>query len=1378
MDLLQPFLPIDRCHALAAGRELPDQAVGAALFADVSGFTALSGALAAEQGGKRGAEELLSRLNQLYDPLISIIHEHAGAVVGFAGDSITCWFDSVPAGLSGYPAPGLRAVTAAVRMQAAMGAFRPALTPGDGKVALGIKVAVAAGAARRLVVGDSAHSLLDALAGATLDRMAAAEQVAATGEIVVDDAVHELLETSLVAGVPRPLGANHGSGYPVLATAASAPPSPWPALASPLSEEVARRWVLPAVAERVVAGGRFLGELRQAVPLFVGLEGIDWDADPQAAARLDAWVRWAQATIAGMGGAVIQLTIGDKGTNLYAAFGAPVAHEDAADRAAAAALALQAPPASLEFLPQIRIGISQGPVWTGACGSVERRCYGVMGEPVNLAARLMTRTPAGTILVDQRIARSAGRHLFSALSPVAIKGRPDPVLVATLIGRGAPIDGEGRTVAPLVGRETELAKLEPLLAAAVQGGRRGLVLEGAAGIGKSRLSTELAARAVRSGLRVLRGAGDPVERNRAYHAWQPVFGTLFGVERAKAGDQRMRDAVLQRLHGLGPAFERQAPLLKAVLPLDIEDTQLTAQMDAEVRAANTLELLAGLVEPLACGPALLLLEDAHWFDSASWALLAAVRRRAAPLLIVVVSRPLDELGAGGPLPPALEELRGDPDTLSLRLEPLPAASAVSLACRQLGVEALPPRIATLIDQRAEGNPLYLEELVHALLEAGVIRVEDRRCLLDESAGDPAALLPDTLEGLVTSRLDRLAPVSQRAAKVASVIGRSFPVRLLEAVYPVAEERSAIPAALEELTRLDIARPAPEQEPSYTFKHAITHDAVYSTLLFAQRQELHRTVAEWYEGQGTDLAPLYPVLAHHWERAEAAVEAVHYGELAGEQALQSFANREAASFFTKVLARLDQIPAEPAPARSLRRARALRRLGAATYSLGDTAAASARLEEVLATLGKPWPQTRPRLVGLLCGGILRQTAHRLLPRNSMPSAQEAAERTEMAAALGTLIRTYFPTGNLLGAVTANFEALNQAERAGGSPAVADQLATAYTNVGAALDNAFGLHRIAARYYERARAVAIAAGNLHAIANLDKVRGMIFMMTRRLGQAIEPFERSTALHAELGDMRGWEEVCFSNAARALAGGDLHGALSLMEDVVASGRRRDSAQSCVLGLAQLALVFLRLGRLKEAEQAASESRAIRSRERYPAERIYAAGVLAWARALQGAGHDVLPLLEEVSLLAAEVGMSGIAAEGYVATGESAVLLLDAPSVGAIASRNRLLQLGAQAQRPLARTGRYMAALYTPAAERLAGDFAAARGQLRVALRRWRRSLALASADGQRWDEAEASLALSRFHPSSTERARHAARARDLYTSMGATERLGRLDSLVRTP
>ena len=1377
MQTLQPFLPIDRCHALVTGVPLPDRCRGAALFADVSGFTALTGVLAAELGGKRGAEALLGYLNAVYERLVTVIHDQAGSVVGFAGDSITCWFDQRPGGRDLPASAEQRAVTAAFCLHQAMRTLPAVTTPAGTTVPLGIKIAVAAGPARRFAVGDPAQSRLDTLAGSTLTRMAAAERVAAVAETVVDAAVIAALGGGLELGERRSLGDVESVAVATRLTTPAAP-APWPERVEGLRPEEARNWVLPAVAERLGAGDGFLGELRPAVPLFIGFEGIAWDDDLDAGLLLDRYVRWAQGILGELGGAVIQLTIGDKGSNLYAAFGAPVAHEDDADRAAAAALALANPPPDLDYVTGIRIGMAQGQAWTGACGAAARRCFGVMGEPVNLAARLMVRAGPGEILADERLVRAARRHAFSALEAVTVQGRAAPAGVARLEGRRETAQPRGPTAArDLIGRRGELGRILSLLDAVRSGGHGTVLLEGEAGIGKSRLAAEVAARSRDLGLPTFQGTADAVERGRAYHAWRGVFAALL------AGDST--EALLARLAALDPALAPRAPLLNAVLPLGLPETPLTARMDAAVRAENTRDLMVRLLLELTGGSLSLVLEDAHWFDSASWALLAALRRRRAPLFLLVVTRLLEEAGREAPLPVECAELVADTETLRLRLEALPADDAVTLACRRLGIAELPPRIARLIMDRAEGNPLFVEELAQAMVESGVLTIEGGRCTVTAASDEEAAsAFPDTLEGLVTSRLDRLAPPAQRTAKVASVIGRIFPFETLEGVYPIAEERATIPHSLEELERIDITRHAAGGEPTYTFKHAITHEVVYGTLLFSQRQVLHRAVAEWYERRpGTDPAAHYPLLAHHWERAEAPAEAVRYGELAGEQALASYANREAAAFFTRVLARLDApqtLPELPAAERRLRRSRALRRLGTATYSLGDMTAASARLEGALAALGRPWPATRLSVMGLLFRALARQAAHRLLfMGRAAPSPRQSAERTEMAAALGTLIRTYYPTGNLLGAITANFHALNLAERAGGGPEVAGDLATACTNVGAVLDNVLGLHRVAARYYERARKAAESAGHLSSLAYLEQVRGMIFTATRRLDQATAPFERAAALYAELGDSRGWEEVGFSNAGRALASGDLRGALGLMEGVVASSRRRDSPQALRLALAQQALVLLRLGRLEEAERAATESRNIPAREPDPAERIYATGVLALAHALQGGAAAVVPLLEEVADLTAEVGMSNIAVEGYVAASEAAVLLLDDPGAAwTPTERERLLRLAALVHRPIVRTARHVAGLYAAPAIRLAGALAALKGRAGTALRQWRWSLSRAAADGQHWDEAQAALALARFDPSPAERARLAGRARELFTSMGAVERLRRLDLLPSIP
>jgi class 3 adenylate cyclase len=1373
-----PFLPLDRCHALASGTPLPDRTRGAALFADVSGFTALTGALAAELGGKRGAEELLRHLNGVYEALIAVIHAQGGGVVGFAGDSITCWFDERPAGREGVPAAELRAATAAARLHEVLRALPEVRTPRGVSIPLGIKVAVAAGGARRFLVGDPAQSRLDTLAGSTIERMAALERQAAVGETVVDDAVGESLAGVMQLGERRPLPENRGAAFVMSRLERPAADTPWPPLPAGWCPAESAEWVLPAVRERVISGGEFLGELRPAVPLFIGFEGIQWDDDPEAGARLDGYVRWAQGVLGALGGAAIQLTIGDKGSNLYAAFGTPVAHEDDADRACAAALSLAAPPPALGYITGIRIGMSQGPVWSGACGSAERRCYGVMGDPVNLAARLMVRARDGEILAEERLIRAAARHRFTATETVSLKGRATPVALATLAGREERPAPRGHTPSgDLVGRREELGRILSLLPLVRGGGRHAVLLEGEAGIGKSRLAAAVAVACRDAGLPTLSGSADAVERGRAYHAWRGVFAELLPAP--DTGDvEAHRARILGRLATLDPDLQIRAPLLEAVLPLGWPETALTAQMDAAVRAENTRDLLVRLLAGLTGGPFALLLEDAHWFDSASWALLAELRRSRTPSLLVVACRPLDELAREGPLSPEVEELRSAVDTLVLQLDVLSPEDAVALACARLGVMELPPRIARLITERAEGNPLYVEELAQAMVESGLVRIVDGRCELAGAAADSEAELtvPATIEGLVTSRLDRLAPATQRTAKVASVIGRVFAYRTLDGIYPVAQERSALPHALDELERLDITRHATAAEPSYAFKHAVTHEVVYGTLLFAQRQELHRAVAGWYETTyAADLDPYFPLLAHHWERAEAPAEAVAYGERAGDQALRSYANREAAAFFARVLAGLERglglPPASPA-ARRLRRARALRRLAQATFAIGDVPAAARHLTEALELLGRPMPRSAWRRAGLLAAELSRQAWHRLRPGwHQLRPPTDRAERVETAAALGALILTYFYTGDLFGAVAANFRALNLAETATAGPELARELTVAYANVAAVFGNAFGMHRVAARYYARGEAVAREAGHLPATGYLEQIRGVVSLLSGRISDAAAPLERATAIFERLGDRRRWEECSYTLGTLHLLRGELEPARRVTEALVGSSRLRESTQALMLGLAQLGQVRLLQGAIGEAIAALEESRALHAREPYPAERICAMGVMALAHAVNRDRAAARARLEDVLTLTRRLPMSNVAVEGYAAACEAALLLLE-PQPPAD-ERQRLLNIAAVTLAALSRTARFAARVYASRRLRLSGALEMARGRRGAALRAWRAAAARADAAGLHLDEALAAIELARYQPDAEARGRSAARARELLTAAAAPWYLERLDN-----
>lgn len=418
-DTTAIYVPMDRRQALARGTTLPEASTGTALFADISGFTPLTESFARELGLQRGAEEVTRQVNRVHAVLTDTLHHYGGSAVGFGGDAVTCWFDGDS---------GLRAVACAFAMQRAMAPFASITAPGGMSVSIGIKVALASGAVRRLLVGDPDIQLLDVLGGRTLDDLADAEHHARRGEIVATAALAKALGDGVRVDAWR-----DDTRYALLGALITAvDPAPW----SPIDLQAAgdlrsRPWLPPAVYDKVVSGqSAYLSELRPAASLFLRFGGIDYDTDVDAAGKLDRFTRWVQAVATQYDGALLQLVLGDKGSHYYIAFGAPVAHYDDAERAVRAALRLQSPPAEFDYVTAVAAGIACGAVRAGAYGGASQRAYSVIGDATNLAARLMVQSAPGTTLCDESIYRAASdRIAFEALPPIMVKGKAQPVAV-------------------------------------------------------------------------------------------------------------------------------------------------------------------------------------------------------------------------------------------------------------------------------------------------------------------------------------------------------------------------------------------------------------------------------------------------------------------------------------------------------------------------------------------------------------------------------------------------------------------------------------------------------------------------------------------------------------------------------------------------------------------------------------------------------------------------------------------------------------------------------------------------------------------------------------------------------------------------------------
>ena len=952
MSSLHTYIPQDRLRALLRSETLSERTTGTALFADISGFTPLTEKLTNELGPRRGSEELTRQINAVYDALITEVEKYGGSVISFAGDAITCWFDQDT---------GQSAVAAALALQPIITAFPQEFS---------LKTAITSGAARRFVVGDSDIQLLDTLAGATVARLAVAEHLAARGETIVDAVTAQALDGNISINAWRV--AEDGQQFAVVTGMLSAP-APM-ALTTPEAPDNAtiRAWILPSVLEREQGGhGAFLTELRPAVALFLNFRGIDYDEDEQASEKLNAFISRVQKILAHYESALLQLIIGDKGSYLYAAFGAPVAHEDDARRAVRAALELKQLCRDVDCLQPIQIGISKGTLRTGAYGGLTRRTYGALGDEVTVAARLMQVAAPGEILLSGRVQWAvSSQFVFEPRPPLPLKGKAEQLPVFAVNGerqqRAIRLQEPSYSL-PMVGRTAELQTIGEKLDLTLQGKSQVLGIVAEAGLGKSRLVAEAIRLAHRKGFAGFGGACQSDAVNTPYLAWKPIWSAFFGVDPEQPLKKQLR-LLEGEIEDRAPNRAQALPLLGILLNLEIPDNNFTENLEPQYRQSALRALLEDCLRAAAQDkPILIVIEDLHWMDGLSHTLLEELARDLAdsPICFLLAYRPpqIQRLQA-----PRLQAL---PNFTRIGLSELSQAEAEQAIRAKLAQlyparsAAVPALLVEKLMARAQGNPFYLEELLNYLHDRGL----DPR--------NPADLekieLPESLHSLIISRLDRLSEREKTTLRVASVIGRLFRADWLTGYYPDLGDLAQVKADLEQLAKLDITlletpaqSPQGEPELAYLFKHIITHEVTYENLPYALRVRLHGRLAAYLEKQIAagvmKESSLLETLVYHYTRSENRAKQREFLKKAGQAAMQVSAFITAVEYLTCLL---DLTPASD-PARcglALKLVDAHRSLGnfpamraaiaqaqAATASDADRAEALAVLGELTSLLG--------------------------------------------------------------------------------------------------------------------------------------------------------------------------------------------------------------------------------------------------------------------------------------------------------------------------------------------------------------------------------------------------------------------------------------------
>ena len=1164
-----------------------EQFPAAVLFADISGFTPLTEQLMAQ--GEEGAEKLTGYLNSYFGEIIQQVHEHGGDVMKFAGDALVAVW---PAGEEGLTNPARLAAQCGLDIQRRLMSF----SVEDGDVRLSLRLNLASGKISVMYLGGVLERWETLITGAPFSKILELRPHTRPDDVVVCHSAWEEISDAFRGDEVGDGAARLKSVRERLVPTISTVPAP-----GPMAEAALRSMIPGVVLSRISAGqSGWLGELRRVAMMFVGLPALE-QGDPDPLDRMQSVVSAIQESVYRFDGSINKIAVDEKGAVLVTAFGLPpLSHEDDPSRAVKSALLMQRELARVGL--RASVGISTGRVFCGPVGDERRSEYTMIGDTVNLAARLMA-TAEGRILCDQQTCRSAERELvFEHLKQVSLKGLSSATRVFRPTGETKLTL---RSKIALVGRTEERALISERLQALVRTKTAGtLVVEGEAGIGKSRLVDEVVHQARTLGVFTYVGAGDAVEDSTPYFAWRPVFTQLFRLHNV-SDPVGFANYVLEQLQD-DDELVRLAPLLNVVLPIDLEDNEHTEQMHGEVRANNTHSLLARLLERASAEqPILMVVEDAHWIDSASWAVAKAMSRDVPSVMVLIATRPLSES-----VPVEYSEILALEETDKITLGGLSSDDTATLIRQRLGVVALPEVVTNVVYKRAEGNPLFTEELAYVLRDTGRIIIDGEECRLSIPPEEfSQAKLPDTIEGVVTSRLDRLDANQQLVLKVASVIGRAFPVRVVRDVFPLTEQRDTVPKLLEPLVKLDVLRPEEETLESFIFKHVLMKEAVYNLMLFSQRRELHRSVAEWHEQNELpgERSKNYELLAHHWQSAEEYPRAANYLEKAGAQALDSYANQETVTFYNQALSLNKRHNLELPQDRT---GSWRRDLAEAQFRLGNLDACRQHGQVALTALNRALPSSTIGTVISLWKQIFVRALQRWFP--AAFAVKDEAERQLRIAATrvqNRLTEVFIYQEDALRCLDSGLREINTAEPAGKSP----ELGRAYAVLAVVLGTV-PLHGVCRTWSRRAVQVTEASGNPGALAYVLSRVAVYDLYVAHWEVGSERLRRAVEIARSLGDRRLREEAMAILAKTLFYSSRFSESRRLWEEVAVSSQYSASEQTYTWSLFGRAENLLRMGSASAAMPLLDESMGWVASKAQASEELWMYGLLSLAHVRTG--------------------------------------------------------------------------------------------------------------------------------------------------------------------
>jgi class 3 adenylate cyclase/tetratricopeptide (TPR) repeat protein len=721
------------------------------------------------------------------------------------------------------------------------------------------------------------------------------------------------------------------------------------------------------------------------------------------------------ASVERFGGTVARLM----GDAILAFFGAPSAHEDDPRRAVMAGLAILNSIRPLREKVQsekgvvfdVRVGINTGLAVVGDVGSDLVGEYTAMGDAVNLAARMEQSARPGTVQIAEGTYRLVAPYFeFRPIGSVAVKGKREPVKAFQVLGEAiqpGPARGlEAHGIhSPLVGREAELSAAKNAIVRLHKGHGSILMIFGDAGIGKSRLVAELFQQSVSSVSEPSQHETQWLEGRAQSFGKTISFWPLLEILREYAGiteEDSDKEAWVKLETAVQDLFREKTaevlPYLAVALSLEVPGAYVERVKYLDAKAMGdqiTIAFLALFQELSTRKPLVLVFEDLHWVDESSARLLGRLLPlvETVPLLILGLSRPLP----GSPAMQLGEQAAADQALhyTELSLAPLSAGDSNRLVHNLLEIDDLPHTMRETIVRKADGNPFFLEEVLRNLIESGSAVRNPSTGRWQAAAQIGLLAIPDTVQGVIMARVDRLDGTVKAVVQAAAVVGRTFLYRVLKRVLT---ETDALDSHLAELTSVELIREKerlPELE--YIFRHALARDAIYESILLQRRRGLHARVGKVIEATFADrLEEFYGLLAHHYTAAGDWEKAQYYLFQVGDQAQGMAADSEALAHYQQAITAYEQAFGEPmAPAQ---RGAVERKMGDAYFRLGRLDESWALSSSATALLDRAIPSAGLESATALAGQLLRQLMHRLWPQRFLGRIPEHKKKAAPEALL--------------------------------------------------------------------------------------------------------------------------------------------------------------------------------------------------------------------------------------------------------------------------------------------------------------------------------------------------------------------------------------------